>query len=104
MDINSLERAAGMERQCSKLRMIGLGRLRSQIGDCIMVAFARFARFLDRICLALWASGLWPRITTLKKLIPSSPWIAPSTLAIQGKEGIKFCYLATLACIIRLLG
>ena len=32
-------------------------------------------------------------------LIPSFPWIAPHALhpgAIQGKEGIKFCHLATL--------
>ena len=30
----------------------------------------------DRICLALWASGLWLRYTTLQNLIPSFPWIA----------------------------
>ena len=35
------------------------------------------ARFLDRICLAPWASGLWLRYATLQNLIPSFPWIAP---------------------------
>ena len=35
------------------------------------------AKFLDRMCLALLASGLWLRFTTLKNLIPSFPWIAP---------------------------
>ena len=57
------------------------------------------ARFLDCMCLALRASGLWLRCATLQNLIPSFPWIAPPTLhpvAIQGKEGIKFCHLATL--------
>ena len=58
------------------------------------------ARFLDRMCLALRASGLWLRYAALQNLIPSSPWIAPLALhpgAIQGKEGIKFCHLATLS-------
>ena len=57
------------------------------------------ARFLDGMCLALRASGLWLRYATLQNLIPSFPWIAPHALhpgAIQGKEGIKFCNLATL--------
>ena len=35
------------------------------------------ARFLDCLCLALWASGLWLRFATLQNLIPSFPWIAP---------------------------
>ena len=35
------------------------------------------ARFLDHMCLALWASGLWLRYATLQNLIPSFPWIAP---------------------------
>ena len=51
------------------------------------------------MCLALRASGLWLRYAALQSLIPSFPWIAPPALhpgAIQGKEGIKFCYLATL--------
>ena len=46
------------------------------------------ARFLDRMCLALRAAGLWLRYATLQNLIPSFPWIAPptpSTLA-QSKE------------------
>ena len=48
------------------------------------------ARFLDRMCLALRASGLGLRYTTLQNLIPSFPWIAPQypppcTLA-QSKE------------------
>ena len=36
----------------------------------------------------------------MQNLIPSFPWIAPTPAlhpgAIQGKEGIKFCHLATL--------
>ena len=35
------------------------------------------ARFLDRMCLALRASGLWLRYATLQNLILSFPWIAP---------------------------
>ena len=35
------------------------------------------AGFLDRMCLALRASGLCPRYATLQNLIPSCPWIAP---------------------------
>ena len=35
------------------------------------------ARFLDRMCMALRASGLWLRYATLQNLIPSFPWIAP---------------------------
>ena len=35
------------------------------------------AGFVDRMCLALRASGLWLRYTTLQNLIPSFPWIAP---------------------------
>ena len=35
------------------------------------------ARFSDRMCLALRASGLWLRYATLQNLIPSFPWIAP---------------------------
>ena len=34
------------------------------------------ARFLDRLCLALQASGLWLSYATLQNLIPSFPWIA----------------------------
>ena len=57
------------------------------------------AIFLDHMCLAVRASGLWLCYATLQNLIPSFPWIAPHTLnpgAIQGKEGIKFYHLATL--------
>ena len=32
---------------------------------------------LDHMCLALWASGLWPCYAALQNLIPSFPWIAP---------------------------
>ena len=35
------------------------------------------ARFLDGICLALQASGLWLRYASLQNLISSFPWIAP---------------------------
>ena len=35
------------------------------------------ARFLDRMCLALRACGLWLRYAMLQNLIPSFPWIAP---------------------------
>ena len=57
------------------------------------------ARILDCMCLALQASRLWLRYATLQNLIASFPWIALHALhpgAIQGKEGIKFCHLATL--------
>ena len=55
------------------------------------------AGFLHRLHLALRASGLWLRYAALQKLIPSFPWIAPLHHgASQGKEGIKFCHLATL--------
>ena len=57
------------------------------------------ARFLDQMCLALLASGLRLCYASLQNLIPSFPWIAPPALhpgAIQGKEGIKFCHLATM--------
>ena len=57
------------------------------------------SRFLDLVCLAFQASGLWLRYAALQNLIPSFPWIAPHALhpgAIQGKEGIKSCHLATL--------
>ena len=45
------------------------------------------ARFLDPMCLALRASGLWLCYAMLQNLIPSFSWIAPmpSTLA-QSKE------------------
>ena len=39
------------------------------------------------------------RPAALQNLIPSFPWIAPGWRAggaIQGKEGIKFCHLATM--------
>ena len=36
------------------------------------------ARFLVRMCLALWASGLWLRYAMLQNMIPSFPWITPS--------------------------
>ena len=36
-----------------------------------------YSQILDRMCLALRASGLWLRYTTLQNLIPSFPWIAP---------------------------
>ena len=51
------------------------------------------------MCLALRASGLGLRYATLQNWIPSPPWIAPPTLhpgAIQGKDGIQFCHLASL--------
>ena len=38
------------------------------------------ARFLDCMCLALWASGPWLRYATLQNLIPSFPWVGPPTL------------------------
>ena len=45
------------------------------------------ATYLDRMCLALRAPGLWLRYAALQNFIPSFPWIAPppSTLA-QSKE------------------
>ena len=41
------------------------------------------ARFLDRICLALQASGLWLRYATLQNFIPSP---MPSTQSKERKE------------------
>ena len=62
------------------------------------------ARFLNCMCLALCASGLWLRYATPQNLMPSFPWIAPPHAlhpgAIQGKEGIKFCHLAALVLLI----
>ena len=53
------------------------------------------AGFLDHMCLALRASGLWLRYAMLQNLIPSFPW--PSTLAqSKEKEGIIFCHPATI--------
>ena len=58
------------------------------------------ARFLECMCLALRASGVWLRYAALQNLIPSFPWIAPPPAlhpgAIHGEEGIKFCHLATM--------
>ena len=57
------------------------------------------ARYLECMSLALRASGLWLRYAALQNVIPSFPWIASHALhpgAIQGKEGIQFCHLATL--------
>ena len=50
------------------------------------------------MCLALRASGLWLRYATLQNWIPSFG-LRPHALhpgAIQGKEGIQFCHLATM--------
>ena len=49
-------------------------------------------RFLDRMCLALWDSGLWLRYATLQNLIPFSLW-APTPFhpgTIQGRKGSNF--------------
>ena len=57
-------------------------------------------RFFKVVC--VWPfglEGLWLRFVALQNLIPSFPWIATPPVhpgAIQGKEGIKFCHLATL--------
>ncbi len=45
--------------------------------SCTQGCQMAIARFLDRMCLALRASGLWLRYATLQNLIPSFPWIAP---------------------------
>ena len=69
---------------------------------CVRIAHGcqmAIAGFLDHTCLALRASGVWLRYAKLQNLIPFFPWIAPHALnpgEIQGKEGIKFCQLATL--------
>ena len=52
------------------------------------------ARFLDHICLALRASGLYSSATLRCKIGLRPHALHPG--AIQGKEGIKFCHLATL--------
>ena len=59
-------------------------RVRAPNQGCQMAV----ARFLDHMCLALRASGLWPRYAALQNLIPSFPWIAPPTPStlVQSKE------------------
>ena len=47
------------------------------IGYCDLGCQMAIAGFLDLMCLALQASGLWLRYTTLHYLILSFPWIAP---------------------------
>ena len=85
--------------------LIALGRYGAACVACKGRARAFFhhscqmaiARFLDRMCMALRASGLRLRYAMLQNLIPSFPWIVPPALhpgAIQGKEGIKFCSVA----------
>ena len=44
------------------------------------------AKILDRMCLALRASGLWLRYAMLQNLIPSFPWIAPGWRASGRNE------------------
>ena len=51
------------------------------------------ARFLDGMCLALRASGLWLRYASLQNLIP---FLSLDCARVEGKEDIKFCHLATL--------
>ena len=53
------------------------GTLISKKLGCPMLIILRVARFLDHMCLALRASGLWLCYATLQNLIPSFPWIAP---------------------------
>ena len=45
------------------------------------------ARFLDRMCLALRASGRWLRYAALQNLIPSFPWIAPGWRVWGARKG-----------------
>ena len=47
---------------------------------------------LDRMCLALRATGQWLRYAMLQNVIPSFPWIKPGWRA----WGRKFCHLATM--------
>ena len=75
--------------QCDMSSMLSVKKCAERHG-CQMA----IARFLDRICFALRASGLWLRYAALQYMFPSFPWIAPHashTGTIQGKEGIKFC-------------
>ena len=51
-------------------------RWRSRHGCQISIA-----AFLNTMCLALRASGLWLRYAVLQNLIPSFPWIAPEWMA-----------------------
>ena len=76
-----------------------LGRLLGSGGDhgCQMA----IARYLDRMCWALGSGLLDYGSATLRCKIWSLPFLGlrPHTLhpgAIQGKEGVKFCHLATL--------
>ena len=48
-----------------------------------------YARFLDHLCLALGATGLWQNFLGLRQ-------VGGLGSAIQGKEGIKIYHLATL--------
>ena len=53
-------------------------RASRSVGRCEMQGCQMaIARFLDRMCLTLRASGLWLRYAMLQSLIPSFPWIAP---------------------------
>ena len=53
------------------------------------------AGFLDRMCLALWASGLWLRYAAkFDPFLSLDCALHPG--AIQGESGIKYCHLATL--------
>ena len=56
------------------------------------------AKILDWMRLSFGLDGLWLRYAKLQNLISSFTWIAPSLHpgAIQGKDGNKFCHLATL--------
>ena len=63
---------SGILPTLGEVGMIDLAKMTFRHG-CQMA----IARFLDRMCLALWASGLWLRYAMLQNLIPSFPWIAP---------------------------
>ena len=75
-----------------------------QRGLVLGVAVLRGRLVVGEARLELLQPGV--KVARWQNLIPSFPWIAPgwrAGSAIQGKEGIKFCHLATLIPIPRTL-
>ena len=64
----------GIGKECTRVRrQRNHALLRGRIHGCQMA----IGGFLDHMCLALWASGLWLCYAALQNLIPSFPWIVP---------------------------
>ena len=57
------------------------------------------AKFLDRMCLAHRATGLWLRYAPLQNLIPSIPWIAhPALQTRKGRDEIFAIWQQCIRC------